>query len=39
MTGEQLLDYMADMAALPVGHCLENVYMDGIRHEGLRDFK
>jgi len=30
---------MADMAALLVGYCLENVDMDGIRFKDLRDFK
>jgi hypothetical protein len=39
VSGEQLLDHMADMAALLVGNCLENMEMDGIRHKDLRDFK
>lgn len=39
MPGEQLLDHMADMAALPVGNCLENMNMDRIRYKDLRDFK
>jgi hypothetical protein len=30
---------MAYVAALLVGHCLENMDMDGIRHKDLRDFK
>jgi len=39
VSGEQLLDHMADVAALFVGNCLENVDMDGIRYKDLRDFK
>jgi hypothetical protein len=39
VSGEQLLDNMAYMAALPVGNCLENMDMDGIRHKDLLDFK
>ncbi len=39
MPREQLLDHMADMAALPFGNCLENVNMDRIRYKDLRDFK
>lgn len=39
VNGEQLLDYMTDMAALLVGHCLENMDVYGIRYEHLRDFK
>ena len=39
MSGEQLLDHMADVAALLVGNCLKNVDMDGIRNKDMRDFK
>jgi hypothetical protein len=38
MSGMQLMDHMADMAALLVGNCLENLEMDEIRHKDLRDF-
>jgi len=39
VSGEQLLNPIADVAALLVGNCLENMDMDGIRNKDLRDFK
>jgi hypothetical protein len=39
VSGEQLLDHVADVAALLFGDCLENMEMDGIRHKDLLGFK
>jgi hypothetical protein len=39
VSGEKLLDYVADVTALLFGDCLENMEMDGIRYKDLRDFK
>ncbi len=39
MVREELLDYVADVTALLLADCLENMDMDGIGHEDLGGFK